>query len=653
MRIRRGDPGELHRCEMCTDSAKCALVFVRVQYSFPPDLTNTDRRYIHTCCKNLNLTSKSTGGGKGSASRYVVVYKGVEDKKQRKAERKHPLSVLNFHSQQSEQLVDGFLDAFPLPAMAAATQLDDTELDLKALAARYIPNKSNQDMKALSAHLQQLYTTRNAARVAAASNGAQTPLQAFRTKLPIYAQKDTILQMIDENQVLVLSSSTGSGKCWGAGTQLMMFDGSTRAVEKVVEGDLLMGDDSTPRQVCAGSLNRGNTANDAAIAAALPHHHAPPRMPATYRITSANAANQSWTCNGDHILVLRNAQTSYVEEMSVNEFMQLDEETKSHCHMFMPGVVHFAALPDRSLQDRLAGLMGAEASAVLVNDTARMIGTWLTQASPNHQQHQHLLHNLLESYDMLQNKHLPRDLVTESVEVRMAILDGVMDGNGGGAGEVRATQRHLIEQIAFLSRSLGCRTSKIMQDSVCSFGITVTRREIDSDEQCCESFKVEEVAHADYFGFTLQAPGGGKCNGRLLMADFTVTHNSTQVPQYLLDHLDAQGRGAQTDMIVTQPRRISAMSLAQRVAQEREVAGEQLGDTVGYQIRLENCRSSKTRLLYCTIGVLLRRLSGDRLLQGVSHIIVDEVHEREKACDFLLIILKDILTVRKDLKLIL
>lgn len=96
------------------------------------------------------------------------------------------------------------------------------------------------------------------------------------------------------------------------------------------------------------------------------------------------------------------------------------------------------------------------------------------------------------------------------------------------------------------------------------------------------------------------------------------------MPQYLLDHLDARGEGAGVDMIVTQPRRISAISLAQRVADEREVAGETVGDTVGYQIRLESRRSAKTRLLYCTIGVLLRRLSSDRLLSGVSHIIVDE-----------------------------
>lgn len=125
------------------------------------------------------------------------------------------------------------------------------------------------------------------------------------------------------------------------------------------------------------------------------------------------------------------------------------------------------------------------------------------------------------------------------------------------------------------------------------------------------------------------------------------------MPQFLLEHLDSRGQGGAADIIVTQPRRISAMSLAQRVAQEREVEGDKLGDTVGYQIRLESMRSSKTRLLYCTIGVLLRRLSTDRLLSGISHIIVDEVHERDRLADFLLVILRDLLPHRPNLKVIL
>ena len=72
----------------------------------------------------------------------------------------------------------------------------------------------------------------------------------------------------------------------------------------------------------------------------------------------------------------------------------------------------------------------------------------------------------------------------------------------------------------------------------------------------------------------------------------------------------------------TQPRRLAATALAERVADER---AEALGDKVGYAIRLETKRSSRTRLLFCTTGILLRQLEGDKTLKGVSHIIVDEV----------------------------
>ena len=109
-------------------------------------------------------------------------------------------------------------------------------------------------------------------------------------------------------------------------------------------------------------------------------------------------------------------------------------------------------------------------------------------------------------------------------------------------------------------------------------------------------------------------------------------------------------RGALANIIVTQPRRISAIGVSERIASER---CEKLGQTVGYSIRLESKRSKKTRLLLCTTGILLRRLQCDPDLASVSHVFVDEVHERDLNTDFLLIILKDLLVRRKSLKLVL
>ncbi|KAJ1567525.1 ATPdependent RNA helicase, partial [Nowakowskiella sp. JEL0078] len=127
---------------------------------------------------------------------------------------------------------------------------------------------------------------------------------------------------------------------------------------------------------------------------------------------------------------------------------------------------------------------------------------------------------------------------------------------------------------------------------------------------------------------------------------------TTQVPQFILDNYLENNNGSRCNILVTQPRRISAIGVAQRVAAER---GEPLGTTVGYQIRLESVMSEKTRILFCTTGILLRRLEGRGSeangswgdgIDDVSHIIVDEVHERSLESDFLLMVLKDLLKIR-------
>ncbi|GAV63865.1 DEAD domain-containing protein/Helicase_C domain-containing protein/HA2 domain-containing protein/OB_NTP_bind domain-containing protein [Cephalotus follicularis] len=139
-------------------------------------------------------------------------------------------------------------------------------------------------------------------------------------------------------------------------------------------------------------------------------------------------------------------------------------------------------------------------------------------------------------------------------------------------------------------------------------------------------------------------------NQVLVVSGETGCGKTTQLPQFILEEEISCLRGADCSIICTQPRRISAISVAARVSSER---GENLGGTVGYQIRLEAKRSSETRLLFCTTGVLLRQLVQEPELTGVSHLLVDEIHERGINEDFLLIILRDLLPRRPDLRLIL
>lgn len=145
-------------------------------------------------------------------------------------------------------------------------------------------------------------------------------------------------------------------------------------------------------------------------------------------------------------------------------------------------------------------------------------------------------------------------------------------------------------------------------------------------------------------------------NRVLIVVGETGCGKSTQVPQFILDHAVAQGQGASTSILVTQPRRVSAMGLATRVAEERMENLDRDVQSVGYVIRGESkVKPGVTRLTFATTGVVLRRLSagGDANLEGISHIIVDEVHERSVDGDFLLLQLKELLQRNKTIKVIL
>ncbi|CAI7668388.1 unnamed protein product [Penicillium pancosmium] len=139
----------------------------------------------------------------------------------------------------------------------------------------------------------------------------------------------------------------------------------------------------------------------------------------------------------------------------------------------------------------------------------------------------------------------------------------------------------------------------------------------------------------------------------------TGSGKSTQSVQFVLDDMIKRGLGGAANIICTQPRRISALGLADRVSDER---CSTVGDEVGYVIRGESkAKQGATKITFVTTGVLLRRIQsgGDAdgnigsSLADVSHVVVDEVHERSLDTDFLLALLRDVLRHRKDLKVIL
>jgi len=117
---------------------------------------------------------------------------------------------------------------------------------------------------------------------------------------------------------------------------------------------------------------------------------------------------------------------------------------------------------------------------------------------------------------------------------------------------------------------------------------------------------------------------------------------TTRVPQTLLDLLPGE-------VLVLEPRRIAARLAARRVAWER---GEQAGETVGYQVRFERVAGPRTRLLFVTEGVLIRRLLSDATLTGVDAVVLDEFHERHLESDLALALLRRLQRTRPALKIV-
>jgi hypothetical protein len=343
------------------------------------------------------------------------------------------------------------------------------------------------------------------------------------------------------NRGLMAWHSTGSGKCFKKGTLILMFDGSTKPVENVQVGDLVMGDDSTPRTVL--SLGRGQ--DD------------------MYDIIPMKG--ESYTVNSEHILVLKwtgknkiaysmkhNVNlpwtVSYFDKQSVRikeKSFKTHKQAQAYLATFTPEhkILHIEVRDylnlHPTLQKQLKGIRaGVEFKAQKVPFDPYMIGYFLGGGTISGlgKRSFKLLHTI-QQHDLIKSPHIPDVYKVNSREVRLQMLAGIIDSHGHyNMGVYNCLQKNCImaNDIAYLARSLGLAahiTKHKTSYRVCISGnrlndvpVKILRNKATikkhGKDALVTSIAVKHAGFDDYYGFTLNG------NHRFLLGDFTITHNT-------------------------------------------------------------------------------------------------------------------------------
>ena len=476
---------------------------------------------------------------------------------------------------------------------------------------------------------------------------------------------------------VVVAGPYRSGKCFARGTRLRLYDGDTIAVENVRAGMQLIGDDSLPRTVTAGTLTYYNPRQRA---------EGQPEEP-LYRITPNWSGAEPFTVNGAHILVLVNNMKPSVKhhgdtgkwrvnefevhtdnqlirqsrgcfdtqalaqaecnrllagwqpvqwEVSVSDYLRASHDVRKNCMLFASEAItfHNPALPPLHVQLTLAQ-DGVVPTAAQVNWMAWWLGIWLTDGMddrawisqggedpplPHH--HREIFHRLkkdyahvfdddveqafdkvstagwtawlfkyeadtvphrvLRLYGLLNNKHVPRAIICDSIDVRRRFLAGLIDGDGYYAQdnnknvyEIACKHSQVLAGYKELAATLGFRNSAIhVHDTYInqqtgdpeidpvtrvpyrSHRITLSGHMWDAVQYCAAThkrcsqpgtvgyvekpgdtryygFQITKLRTAEYFGFAVH----GGVNQRFLLEDYTVTHNVSPTPHLTLHSL--------------------------------------------------------------------------------------------------------------------
>lgn len=374
---------------------------------------------------------------------------------------------------------------------------------------------------------------------------------------------------------VLLHGVPGSGKCLGKGTPVIMYDGTIKNVEDIVVGDVLMGDDSTPRNVL--SLARGRE----------------------QMFKVEQKSGNDYICNKSHILsIVRSSwkkgnysphrRTTEYRDVPLMDFYNASEGFKGHWFGYKTAVdfpkkdvpidPYYLGVwlgdgtssnqeittADPEIVEFLQQYASSNNLFLVAreNKTSGKATTYnIAQTPGKRSQKDNVIRVGLKKLQLFNNKHIPQIYKSNSREIRLQLLAGLLDSDGyqhNKGFEFSNTNKQLVIDFVFLARSLGFRATVCnktsynkktgfngISQSVHVSGPThliptkVARKQADVRTQiknCLHtSINIIPLEEDNYYGFVLDG------NHRFLLGDFTVTHNSslvTQICDYVHKELD-------------------------------------------------------------------------------------------------------------------
>ena len=447
---------------------------------------------------------------------------------------------------------------------------------------------------------------------------------------------------------VLLVMPTGAGKCLGEDTPVLMYDGSIKLVQEIRQDDLIMGPDSKPRQVigtCTGESD-------------------------LYKITPVKG--DSWICNDVHMLTLKHTKSKKIIDIELPAYLKESKNFKHLHKQFRIGVnfksqstwidpyllgIYLAegtycnnslTTPEPEIKDYLLkwNIRNDMQSNVIQGKGCETL--WF--ADLNQGWNKNKVKKLRKSCTSKTDRWIPKEFLINDKETRLEVLAGLLDGDGhlsNNGFEIITKYPTLSENILFLTRSLGLAAyvKKCVKEIKSTgfigeyYRITISgetdkipnkvkrkkaspRRQIKDVQNT--GFKVENIGKGKYYGFELTG------DGRFLLGDFTVTHNTKTFVSLVIDSQNDPRGAIPTAILVHRKELVQQISLTlaeegiyhNLIASRKDIAGIIKAQRRLYGRQYYNQHSNVTVISVDTL--ISRQETYRNWVLGIMQVITDE-----------------------------